>query len=1175
MSQRSGFRSTIRLTLRLTVVLLFLITVLLSANILRAPQKALAATCADSVHPNPPCAYIPRLDANNKPTLQCVFHIRVSSTYEEDLNTRRLVVALPNGNISGVSASDLKVLDDVFGGLSRTNYTPPNLTLVYMLGNNKANDNGCKESMFFFQSSNPNNRLYFPGYDMLAASKIPDNVGGGVAAPGGYGSVTVDAPNGVVTFNDVQYKLVVDKDSGVENNSSLGYGSNNGTGDVTPSSGGSAGLPPTTGACTLPTDAAISACNSARFLDVNHITYKNETYTLNIWAGSGDNFSDVGMSYYISSENEITHRKADMDNILANPNAGIAHLPHFQINTNPDSNGESGIDFNIDGDGSSDAQNANINDFLKTTNDVAGKQLSTDKYNALHLHYVDSDSNGNPLKPTTYTVEDADKLLIFTKYFPPATAGGAGQIGFIFTAAGSNESKLIATYTQDASDSKKFVAPQIGSSCTATNNTQGPPYFELDSDPTPATALTVISGKWFYPNSKDCNYMVPSGSIKTIVASPGETLHDYTTLAAVTDTGNNTKDDTITCETSGSTLGWILCPIINGSLGGAQSLFKHFVEPALMEAPLSTDTSTVNPVMTIWKSFRTLGNIVLIFALLFVVFGQSIGGGLVDAYTAKKTIPRILVAAILINLSIYICAVLIDVFNILGHGIVRLIIAPLKDGGQFKIQLHDSKTGYFGIIAALLALGLSAAIWKSFSRGHQSTGDPGGAFVSMLPYILLFIVIPVFLAIMSIFITLIMRKAIILSLVVVSPIALALFAVPGADKYAKKWLDAFIKTLMVYPIITGIFGISQVLAVITYNTGEKDSVTVLIATLIIAFAPLFMIPFAFKLSGGVIGGLANTVKGGRDGLKKLWGDDKHNPYSLRSTMGHAARHRVGNRMTFGAAGFNRSLLGGISRRTGRQSEYQQSRAGVDAAAAFGKEETKARGAASKTAAEARKENLGVDEKSSRAKAVEVGKMAGDAAKDHDSEATGVAAGMAGLDLLKQAEFKDANSMSSVQAGAKAAAQAHHDGITDQGQLNSIAYAEAKRHKDSGGKATPYSTEQREISNRAIIGAHQRANELGGISPEKRRAGVSAASTAAVQNMEDAAGDPTKGILAQPKLNNPIVHQTAARNAAEAIYDGRSDPKGAARKAAQTIAYTTEADPLKARIEADEAGFSVK
>ncbi len=361
--------------------------------------------------------------------------------------------------------------------------------------------------------------------------------------------------------------------------------------------------------------------------------------------------------------------------------------------------------------------------------------------------------------------------------------------------------------------------------------------------------------------------------------------------------GTTSGDENATCEASGNPFSWIICPIINGSLDGAAVIFRNIIEPALRVNPISTETTEDNPIYTIWISFRTLGNIVLVFALLFIVFGQAIGGGLVDAYTAKKTMPRILVAAILINLSIYICALLVDIFNVMGSGIAQLIIAPVKESGEFSIRPQFGESAAFGTIALLtLIIGAFAAIListKGVSAGAATNAKTN--LSSVLVYLMLFVVVPIILAALAIMITLFIRQGLVMFLIIVSPIAMALFAVPSADKYAKKWLDTFIKTLVVYPIIVAIFALSQVLAVLIYNTGDGgfgSSISKLITVAIVGFAPLFMIPFAFKFAGGLIGSVYGVATGGKQKIQGAMGNDKHNPYSLRNRWFGEKKHNM-------------------------------------------------------------------------------------------------------------------------------------------------------------------------------------------------------------------------------------------------------------------------------------------
>lgn len=367
---------------------------------------------------------------------------------------------------------------------------------------------------------------------------------------------------------------------------------------------------------------------------------------------------------------------------------------------------------------------------------------------------------------------------------------------------------------------------------------------------------------------------------------------------------NKTEEERVRCETSGGSLSWILCPIINGSLDAAAAIFTGFIEPYLKVKPIDIDGgSQVNgPVIVAWRAFRTIGNIILLFALLFIVFGQSIGGGMVSAYTAKKTLPRILIAAILINLSIYIVAIFADLFNVLGQGMVKLILSAVHDSKQSLIIKPNNASGAAAGTIALLGLATGLLFVYLSSKGSGAVGGGG----QMILFLLAFVVIPIVLAALAIFVTLLLRKGILLMLVIISPIAMALFAVPGAEKYTKKWFDALLKTLMVYPIVTGIFAISQLLAVALYVENGGGPIA-LIGILIVTFAPLFMIPFAFKLAGGIIGTVAGAVTSGRAKINKAYGNDANNPYSLRNKLGRSSRERLGKRALHGGYHLSRTL----------------------------------------------------------------------------------------------------------------------------------------------------------------------------------------------------------------------------------------------------------------------------
>ncbi len=267
------------------------------------------------------------------------------------------------------------------------------------------------------------------------------------------------------------------------------------------------------------------------------------------------------------------------------------------------------------------------------------------------------------------------------------------------------------------------------------------------------------------------------------------------------------------------------------------------------------------------------GNIFLIIALLVIVFGQSIGGGLVDAYTAKKVLPRLLIAAILINTSIYIVVLLVDLTNIIGTGINTLITQPFANAGDFKLQLNGaaSALGIAGIVGASFAAFIGSAV--------------------LLQFLWVFILLPAFLAFIGVLATVIIRRGLIIFLIIISPVAFALYCLPNTEQYFKKWWELLFKTLLVYPIIAAVFAIANVMSKTINLAGQTSGVTATIAGILSVVAlviPLFLIPFAFKLAGGLIGSLTNVLANA--------GKRGHEAYKGNVNDGNSRQNRTRRRL---------------------------------------------------------------------------------------------------------------------------------------------------------------------------------------------------------------------------------------------------------------------------------------
>lgn len=359
--------------------------------------------------------------------------------------------------------------------------------------------------------------------------------------------------------------------------------------------------------------------------------------------------------------------------------------------------------------------------------------------------------------------------------------------------------------------------------------------------------------------------------------------------AGVDGTGGG-GDQNATCETTFSNpLSWVMCPIFNGVADFCDFMFRNLVEPLLRVQPVETNPD--EGIFRVWNSFRLYGNIILVISMLIIVFGQAIGGGLIDAYTAKKIMPRILVAAILVNLSIYIVALMVDFTNILGGGLGRLMIAPFKEASLFQFSLDG---GSSAVIAGASGVGAIAG-FVSLTTFVAGAGSAAAALGTAAPFIALFILIPAVLGLLAAFVTLVVRQGLILLLILVSPVAFALYCLPNTDKYFKKWWELLFTTLMVYPIVIVIFAIADIMTVTLQTAnGFNNSTPALyqavpsalagIIVFVAQFLPLVLIPYAFKLAGGAIGNLHGQLTGfNKRGMEAIKGNP-NDPNSRRNRV---------------------------------------------------------------------------------------------------------------------------------------------------------------------------------------------------------------------------------------------------------------------------------------------------
>jgi|GEM_PF-6976491 len=220
-----------------------------------------------------------------------------------------------------------------------------------------------------------------------------------------------------------------------------------------------------------------------------------------------------------------------------------------------------------------------------------------------------------------------------------------------------------------------------------------------------------------------------------------------------------------------SGIGWILSMVIDAFNG-------LFINVVYLIIDVSRYTGFIDsiPVTRGWEIVRDVMNMFFVVVLLAIAVGTILQQ---EKYHYSKTLPKFIIAAIMINFSKTIAGIFIDFANV-----VML---------TFTGAIENTAGGNFLAITGL-------------HEFQQYVAQPGTAAVGVwetllsLVVLLAFTVIALIVVVVMLFI-LIFRIVALWFLVVLSPAAFFLSALPDDKGYAKKWWDQFVNYLIVGPIM--------------------------------------------------------------------------------------------------------------------------------------------------------------------------------------------------------------------------------------------------------------------------------------------------------------------------------------------------------------------------------------
>ena len=270
-------------------------------------------------------------------------------------------------------------------------------------------------------------------------------------------------------------------------------------------------------------------------------------------------------------------------------------------------------------------------------------------------------------------------------------------------------------------------------------------------------------------------------------------------LSSLLSLGGSLTNGLSTCAIE--TVGWVICPTMRSIAKLADYGFAYINQNFLrIEYNLASNTSGVYKA---WELMRTVANALFVVAFMALIYSQLTGrtsGG----YNIKRLLPRLIISAILVNISYYLCVIVIDISNITGDSILTVLVEIAKRVGTPIMSLDSAANGFQdGVLTNIT----SGVLTKT-----------GTAWVLLAPVAAVIVSIATICA--AGLVLLIMRKTVVAMLVLASPILFVAYLLPNLERFFFQWLRLFIQLLLLYPIIALLLGAGQIVSATIVTVGS-------------------------------------------------------------------------------------------------------------------------------------------------------------------------------------------------------------------------------------------------------------------------------------------------------------------------------------------------------------------
>ena len=326
--------------------------------------------------------------------------------------------------------------------------------------------------------------------------------------------------------------------------------------------------------------------------------------------------------------------------------------------------------------------------------------------------------------------------------------------------------------------------------------------------------------------------------------------YEQTSTSTISIESPSENSTSTSCDVQG--IGWIICPVSNWLADGIDFMYSALQE-FLKTKPLET-TNQNSGIYLAWVIMRNISNVAFIVAFLVIIYSQLTSVG-ISNYGVKKMLPRLVIAAVLVNLSFTFCAVLLDLSNVTGYAFQDAFM-----GIKNTISTVGENTGvgwtWSEVIVMILSNGaLAGGVVATVAMGAE-----------LLP-LALSALVGIGLVLLLVLLIMAARQALIVILIIISPLAFVCYLLPGTEKWFKKWRDLFFTMLVFFPAFAVVFGGAQLAGIIIIQnaTGANGGIMQILG-MVVQVIPLALAPIIMKLSGGVLGKFAGFVNDKNKGL---------------------------------------------------------------------------------------------------------------------------------------------------------------------------------------------------------------------------------------------------------------------------------------------------------------------